>query len=119
MKKTLGFILICSFLASLVSAPATAQIAPGVQQAAGQTATITGTVTLSDGTFVGGADVKLIGPAVLSTVSDAHGAFQFTAVPHGIYTVVASAGSLGIASKANVTVNTDVNIQVQYAKTST
>src|SRR5581483_4444072 len=104
MKKALGLLgLCCAVVLSglLLSRPALAQIAPGVQQSA-QTATITGTVSLSDGTLVAGADVKLIGPSLLSTTTDAHGAFQFTQVPHGIYTIAASAGSLGTATKANV-----------------
>lgn len=117
MRKFIGFFFVCVFMASL-GAFACAQVAPGVQQAAGQAATITGTVELSDGTFVAGADVKLIGPAVLSTTSDTHGVFQFTAVPHGTYTIIANAGGLGVTSRANLAVSNDINIQIQYARTS-
>src|SRR5690348_12199021 len=102
MIKTLRFFaVLCAFVALPFAAAfqASAQIAPGVTQSAAQTATITGTVSLSDGTLVAGADVKLIGPSLLSTTTDAHGAFQFTSVPHGIYTILASAGNYGTASR--------------------
>lgn len=114
-----ALMMVVAFTLWMAPRPVTAQIAPGVLQSAAQTATISGTVSLSNGTFVSGADVKLIGPAVLSTTTDAHGAFQFTAVPHGTYTIIASAGNLGTASKANLVVNGDTKVEIQYAQAST
>lgn len=97
---------------------ALAQIAPGVQQSAGQTAAITGIVTQSDGTPVAGADVTLRGPALLSTKTDARGAFQFAAVPHGLYSVVVRAVKLGMASRNNIAVNSDISVAVSYGSTT-
>ena len=73
-----------------------AQIAPGVQQSAAQTAVITGTVVQSDGTPVPGADVRLNGPgAHLTTVGDVHGTFSFTSVPYGTYRIDVTAKNFG------------------------
>jgi len=90
-----------------------AQIAPGVTQSAAHTATITGTVSQSDGTPVVGADVKLTGPATLSTKSDNHGVFTFTSVPWGIYQIVVNS-LLGTVSRTGLTVNSDTNVAVRY-----
>lgn len=92
---------------------ALAQIAPGVTQSAAHTANITGTVTQSNGTPVAGADVRLTGPAVLSTKTDDHGVFNFRAVPWGVYQVSVSS-SLGVASQSNVSLNGDINLAIQY-----
>lgn len=105
-------------LAALLAAPALAQTAPGVTQSAAHTATVTGHVTQPNGAPVAGADVKLIGPAVLATRSDANGAFAFTAVPWGTYQIVVSS-SLGTVSRSNVSVNGDIQVAIQYLPTST
>ncbi len=107
-----------SALAVLFSAlfvrDAGAQIAPGVTQSAAQTATITGNVLQSDGTPVAGADVRLNGPAQLVTKSDAHGAFAFTSVPYGVYTIVANAANLGTVTRPNTVVKGDITVAIQY-----
>jgi outer membrane receptor protein involved in Fe transport len=113
--------LAAAFLAvafSLVSAGhALAQVAPGVTQSEAHTATVTGDVRRADGTPIAGADVKLIGPAVLTTKSDASGGFIFTAVPWGTYTITVTS-SLGSASRANVAVSGDIQVAIQYEPTS-
>jgi len=106
--------LLCVFFQHTVGA----QIAPGVQQSAAQTATVTGTVVRSDGTPVIGADVQLIGSAVLSTKSDAHGVFDFTGVPYGVYKIVAIVATLGMASRENLAVRGDITAVIQYVAQS-
>lgn len=97
---------------------ASAQIAPGVQQSAAHTATITGSVKDASGKPVAGADVKLFGQgAVLSSRSDAGGAFTFTSVPWGTYTIAVFT-SLGTATKANVAVSGDISVAIQFAPSS-
>jgi len=91
-----------------------AQIAPGVQQSAAQSATITGTVTQSDGAPVAGADVRLSGPAQLTTKSDAHGTFDFVGVPYGTYRIVVSSANLGISSRDALAVKGDITVSIQY-----
>lgn len=99
--------------------PALAQIAPGVQQSAQQSATISGVVTQSNGTAAQNVDVTLNGPAVLTTKTDANGRFQLINVPHGVYSIVVMSPSLGTATRSNVSVNGDINISVQYGVTNT
>jgi hypothetical protein len=93
---------------------AVAQLAPGVQQSASRTATISGMVTQSDGIPVAGADVHLVGSAVLTTKSDAHGVFDFTSVPYGTYEIVVSTTTLGTFSRKNIAVAGDLTIAIQY-----
>lgn len=113
----LSVILILLLGASMVRAAA--QIAPGVQQSAAQTATISGVVIQSDGTAVQGADVRLTGPAAqLVTKSDRRGSFSFLTVPFGRYKVEAISPRLGTASQYNVVINGDVNVTIQYTEQS-
>jgi len=68
---------IAAACASLITAQAAlAQPAPGVQQSATQTATITGQVVQNDGTPIAGADVRLVGPGGALAKSDAQGVFH-------------------------------------------
>lgn len=97
----------------IMAQPAIAQIAPGVTQSAAHTANISGTVTRSDGTPVGGADVRLNGPALLSTKSDERGGFSFRNVPWGTYQVIVTS-ALGTASRDNVVLNGDITVAIQY-----
>lgn len=95
-----------------------AQIAPGVQQSAAHTATVSGSVKDSDGKPIAGADVKLFGQgAVLGTRSDAGGGFSFTSVPWGTYTIAVFT-SLGTATKANFSINGDITVAIQYSSPS-
>jgi len=108
-------VLIISFLTlQVVSQPVMAQIAPGVQQSAAHTGNITGTVTQSDGTPVVGVDVRLTGPAMLTTKSDAHGSFSFISVPYGVYRIAATISGLGVASRDGVVVKGDITVAIQY-----
>jgi len=92
-----------------------AQIAPGMQQSAAQTATITGTVERSDGMPVAGADVRLNGSgARLTTVSDAHGMFSFISVPYGTYHIDVTAKNLGTASRDAIVLKGDITLAIQY-----
>jgi len=119
--QMIGRISIFALLLSVcLVQPVLAQIAPGVQQSAAQTATITGAVIQSDGTPVGGADVRLNGPnAHLTTVSDVHGAFIFTSVPYGTYNIDAGAANFGVASRSGIVVKGDINIAIQYVMQNT
>jgi outer membrane receptor protein involved in Fe transport len=102
-------------LAMFVTAGIKAQIAPGVQQSAAQTATITGTVIRNDGTPVSGADVRLSGPSArLVTTSDAHGTFVFTSVPYGSYRIDVTGLNLGTVSRDDVIVKGDITVAIQY-----
>ena len=113
---TLGLVFLASWLAVPIAAQA--QIAPGVQQSAGKTATITGAAVDHDGKPVAGADVQLLGPAILRTRSDAHGTFIFTSVPFGTYSVLASAAGLGQAQRQNVAINGDTDVTIQFASSA-
>ena len=109
-------VALCALFLCSSALPVVAQIAPGVQQSAAQTANITGTVSQSDGTLVAGADVRLNGPnAHLTTVSDAHGTFVFTTVPYGTYRIDVSAGNLGVASRDAIVLKGDLTVAIQYA----
>lgn len=105
--------LFLAFAMGLCSNAAIAQVAPGVTQSAAHTANIHGTIVQSDGKPLAGADVKLFGPAMLATRSDDRGAFIFTSVPWGTYSIVVSSSS-GTASKQNISVTADINVAVQY-----
>jgi hypothetical protein len=109
--------LFASAFLLLTAGHAWAQAAPGVTQSEAHTASITGYVRRADGSPVAGADVKLSGPAVLATKSDAIGFFQFTAVPWGRYTVTVTS-ALGTYSQS-VSVNGDSQLSIQYNPTST
>lgn len=104
---------LCALILGAFQQRALAQIAPGVTQSAARTATITGTVTQNNGTPVAGADVELLGPAVLSTKSNDRGVFSFIGVPWGVYKIEITS-SLGVASRNNVIVNGDTTVAVQY-----
>src|SRR5258708_938737 len=102
------------FAGLMITRPAIAQIAPGVQQSAAQTATITGTVTQSDGTAVSGADVRLTGAAQFTTKSDAHGVFDFTSCPYGTYSIVVNAMNPGNTVRNTIIVKGDITVAIQY-----
>jgi len=106
--------VVAMFLFILFAQTVRAQIAPGVLQSAAQTATVSGTVVQSDGASVPGADVKLMGPANLTTKSDIHGVFNFSSVPYGVYRLLATAPHLGTASRDTVVVKGDINVTIQY-----
>lgn len=100
----------------LVAQPAVAQVQPGVLQPAAHTANINGVVTQSNGNPVPGASVRLVGPSVSSTRTDAHGIFVFATVPYGSYQIVIES-SFGTAER-NILLNGDINVAVQYAAPS-
>ncbi len=108
-----AFLCIALLAPGLFGQPAMAQIRPGVTQPAAHTANISGVVTQSNGAPIAGADVKLSGPAILSTRTDSRGIFSFTGVPWGIYQIVVTS-TLGTASRNDVPVNGDINIAIQY-----
>jgi hypothetical protein len=95
-----------------------AQTSSGVLQSAAHSANITGVVTQSDGTPVAGGNVMLTGPTNLSTKSDAHGLFDFVAVPWGTYKIEVSFPTLGVASRS-ITVNSDLTVVIQYSSQTT
>jgi len=98
----------------ILALPARAQVAPGAEQAAGQTATLTGTVAQSNGTPVRGAKVTLSGPALFTATSDDKGAFAFANVPYGIYSVSVNSATLGTATRNNVAVSGDLTLTIKY-----
>jgi outer membrane receptor protein involved in Fe transport len=113
LKSRLVTVTTLTALAALLATPALAQIAPGVTQSAAHTANVTGTVSQSDGSPVGGADVRLQGPTVLSTKSDNRGYFAFRSVPWGTYGITVTS-SFGTASRSDVEINGDINVAIQY-----
>lgn len=106
-------IVLATFAIVLAPSNATAQIVPGVTQSAAHTANVTGTVTQSDGTPVAGADVKLAGPAIVSTTSNDRGVFSFASVPWGTYQITVTS-VLGTFSRGNAVINGDINIAIAY-----
>ncbi len=77
---------VSSLIAAMVCA--LVLLTPMAASAAADTSTISGTVQTSDGTPLGDAALTLEGQARMSTVSDSKGAFQFSNVPTGLYTLV-------------------------------
>lgn len=110
--------LIAAAICAVAPNPASAQIAPGVQQSAAHTATITGAVTQSNGEPVRGADIKLEGRAILFTRSNDRGIFTFSGVPWGTYRIAVTS-TLGLASRENLVISGDVNVAIQYEAPST
>lgn len=100
-------------LLSLASAPALAQIAPGVTQSAAHTANVTGMVKSSAGAPVAGASIRLTGPSIRSTTSAGNGTFTFLSVPWGTYAISVTS-SLGTASRSNIIIQGDVNVAIDY-----
>jgi hypothetical protein len=95
------------FLASSMST-SRAQISPTTS------ATITGSVSDSKGNPVANARVSLSGAKVESTRTDSRGLFEFVGVPHGTYTITAYASDLGTVTEADITVQGDINVAIQY-----
>ena len=124
LRLTVGwqrFALLCvSLCIMLISAPlgrpALAEITPGVQRSAAQTANITGTVLDNAGRPVVGADVALLGRGTrFATKTGAQGAFIFVGVPFDTYEIVATAPGLGKGVRSNINVSGDIDIAVQFA----
>lgn len=108
-------IVVAAFLMSLLSiSPAIAQIDPGVQQSAAQTANVSGTVMDAAGHVVAGADVKLQGQITLATRTDARGAFSFASAPYGPYQIIVTSSTLGNASQ-RIELGSDVTVTVSFA----
>ncbi|HKU67378.1 MAG TPA: TonB-dependent receptor [Candidatus Baltobacteraceae bacterium] len=63
-------------------------LAPATAGAAANTSTIAGTVQTSDGAPLADATVTIEGQVRMTTASDAKGAFTFSSVPAGLYTLV-------------------------------
>jgi len=81
------------------------------------TGTINGIVEDTTGAVLPGATVTLANPGVVGgnqeTVSDERGTYQFLRlVPGAAYTVKAELTGFRAASRANVTINADVNVRV-------
>lgn len=79
---------------------------------------VSGVIT-ANGQAVAGAAVQLNGPTLhREGVSDAHGAFAFSAVPLGRYTVASSKGALSAAVDVDVTsIGESVNLVLKATKT--
>ena len=74
--------LIAAVLCALVA------LAPAAVSAAPNTSTIVGTVQTVDGAPLGDATITIQGEVRMTTTSDSKGAFQFSNVPTGLYTLV-------------------------------
>src|SRR5579872_3506046 len=74
--------LIAALLCTLLA------LAPAAAAAAANTSTITGTVQTVDGAPVANASVSIQGVVRMTTARDSKGAFQFSSVPTGLYTLV-------------------------------
>jgi outer membrane receptor protein involved in Fe transport len=109
-----AFLVICVLSPMLFGGRALAQIAPGVTQSAAHTANVSGTVRSASGQPVACSQVKLIGPAQLSTACDDRGTFRFRSVPWGTYTIIATS-SQGTVSRGSIVLNADTVVTIQYA----
>lgn len=65
---------------------------------------VTGSVTDESGAPIAGVTVTLKGPATQSTQSDAKGAFEFSAVPPGIYVLSATKAGYTTAVQNDITI---------------
>ncbi|HLI95152.1 MAG TPA: TonB-dependent receptor [Candidatus Baltobacteraceae bacterium] len=90
MKNALGLLLVFAFVFAPLQAPAAT------------TGTVTGTVVTTSGVPVAGADVTLEGPSTQRTVTDAKGAFQFTNVLSGLYSVIVTKAGFNTARNDDV-----------------
>lgn len=91
---------------------ALAQIAPT------NSATISGTVSDSNGKPVANAIVSLTGPKNISKRTDSRGQFAFIGLPFGTYQISAIASGLGTASSGDVPVQGDINVAIRYQSLS-
>lgn len=82
------------------------------------TASVSGRVTNGAGAPVSGAAVMLVGLQTVRSTTDAQGRFLFTNVALGAYQIVVSATGLGTASRANVAVERDTVVDIQYEATA-
>lgn len=82
MRTRPVFSIIAALLCTLLA------LGPAAAAAAENTSTITGTVQTVDGAPVANASISIQGVVRMSTASDAKGAFQFSNVPTGLYTLV-------------------------------
>ncbi|MGH7736379.1 MAG: TonB-dependent receptor domain-containing protein [Candidatus Tyrphobacter sp.] len=82
-------------------------------QSAAHTANITGTVRSSSGAPVAGAEVKLTGPSVRATDTNADGTFAFRGVPWGVYEITVTS-ALGTPSSASISLNEDIKVAIDY-----
>ena len=89
-----GFIVVSTlFFITSNTQLANAQIGPT------NSATISGSLSDSNGKSVAGAQIFVRGPRVASTVTDAHGLFVFVGMPFGTYELSANASGLGTATR--------------------
>jgi len=94
MRKT--FAVSVMALVLLLVAPIVAFAQSGVA--------VTGSVTDESGAPIAGVTVTLKGPATQSTQSDAKGAFEFSAVPPGIYVLSATKAGYTTAVQNDITI---------------
>jgi outer membrane receptor protein involved in Fe transport len=83
------------------------------------TGTVSGSVTLPDGTVSPGTTVVLEGPALVagewSTISDSNGRFVFLRVPPGTYTASASLAGFNTARFEDVVVGAGSTVPLNFA----
>ncbi|MBV8580601.1 MAG: TonB-dependent receptor [Candidatus Eremiobacteraeota bacterium] len=93
---------------------------PVLAQNAQATGVVSGTVTSADGAPVGGASVTLQGPTPRSAQTDAKGAFSFTNVAPGTYSVVVSKSGFSPSQQDDVFVvaGSSTNVGAVLAQSS-
>src|SRR6476661_7308866 len=94
----------------------------GLAPLSAQTASLRGQITDESGAVIPGATVTLNGPSgtVKTTTSGNDGAYSFTALAPGSYTVKAAAPDLALAQPAKVTLGAGgqtLNLQLKIAST--
>ena len=94
----------------------------GLAHLSAQTASLRGQITDESGAVIPGATVTLNGPSgtVKTTTSGSDGAYSFTALAPGSYTVKAAAPDLALAQPAKVTLGAGgqtLNLQLKIAST--
>jgi len=88
-----------------------AQIAPT------NTATVSGSVSDSQGKPIANAKVLLSGSKSASTQTDSQGLFVFVGIPFGKYQISVAATALGTATRS-IAVESDTNVAIQYEPAS-
>lgn len=116
--RVLSFVGLFALLGGpLGMAPAVAQTVPVVAQNAPSTATVTGTVTDSQGAPLGGAKVNFSGPTSTSATTDPQGKYSVSVQP-GVYSVTVEHGGYQTATQTDVAVvagGTDVSVALNAA----
>jgi outer membrane receptor protein involved in Fe transport len=118
LSRVLSSLGICVLLGGPVSmAPAFAQTVPAVAQNVPNSATVSGTVSDSQGAPINGAKLTFSGPATASATTDANGHYSVNLQP-GVYSVTVEHAGFQTATQTDVAVvagGADVSVSLSAA----